>query len=62
MWRVLGTITPKTLHVARIHHTIRHSLNAGTYRHTRRHTYGELRINGNFGLGAGVAREKPWRG
>jgi hypothetical protein len=34
---ILGTIAPTSLHVAQILHTIRHSLNAGTYCHTRRH-------------------------
>jgi hypothetical protein len=37
MWMILGTIAPTSLHVAQILHTIRHSLNAGTYCHTRRH-------------------------
>ena len=35
--RVLGAGAPKTLHVAQIHHTIRHTLNTGTCRHIRRH-------------------------
>src|SRR5271168_4994773 len=38
MWMILGTIAPTSLHVAQILHTIRHSLNAGTYCHTRRHS------------------------
>jgi hypothetical protein len=34
MWRVLGTIAPTRLHIAQIHHNLRHTLNAGTPRHT----------------------------
>jgi hypothetical protein len=34
---IWGTIAPTSLHVAQILHTIRHSLNTGTCRHTRRH-------------------------
>ena len=37
VWRVLGTITPKSRHIAQIYHLIWHSLNAGTSRHTGRH-------------------------
>jgi hypothetical protein len=32
--KVWGTIAPTSLHVAQIHHTIRHSLTTGTCRHT----------------------------
>jgi hypothetical protein len=34
---IWGTIAPTSLHVAQILHTIRHSLNTSTCRHTRRH-------------------------